>query len=128
MKEVKLSYVTITYKAPIVYRRYTKSIVMGPEEILECTKITNDLTGLKPYLALVDTRIQILLTPEGHKISAELQQKIKSVAQAVLVRSLGERLVIKAFIEASKPSYPINAFTDENEAVVWLMKQWKERD
>jgi hypothetical protein len=127
MKEIKLSYVTIVYKEPIIYRRYTKSVIMGPEEILECTEATNNLTNLKPYLALVDTRIQINLTPEGHKISIELQQKIKTVAQAVLVNGVGERLVVKAFTAVSKPPYPMEVFTDEDKAVEWLMKQWEAR-
>lgn len=127
MEEIKLSYVTIEYKEPIVYRRYTKSVVMGPQEILECTEATNKLTNFKPYLAMVDTRIQINLTPAGHKISEELQKKIKAVAQAVLVNSVGERLVVKAFTEVSKPPYPIEVFTDEVKAVAWLMKQWEAR-
>ncbi len=128
MKEVKLEYVIISYKAPIIYRRYTKSIIMGPKEILECTEITNDFTNLKPYLAFVDTRIQINLTSEGHRISIELQKKIKAVAQAVLVNRVGERLVVKAFTEVSKPPYPMEVFTEEDKAVEWLMKQWETRN
>ena len=127
MKEVKLSYVTIVYKEPIIYRRYTRSVIMGPKEIIECTEATNKLTNLKPYLAMVDTRVQIDLTPEGHKTSIELQQKIKTVAQAVLVNRVGERLVVKAFTEVSKPPYPMEVFTDEDKAVAWLMKQWEAR-
>lgn len=128
MKEIKLSYVTIVYKEPIIYRWYTKPVIMGPKEILECTEATNKLTDHKPYVALVDTRIQIDLTPEGHKISIELQQKIKAVAQAVLVNRVGERLVVKAFTEVSKPPYPIEVFTEEDKAIAWLMKQWEARN
>lgn len=127
MEEIKLSYVTITYKEPIIYRRYTKSVLMGAKEIIECTEATNKLTNLKPYVAMVDTRIQIDLTPDGHKISIELQKNIKAVAQAVLVNRVGERLVVKAFTEVSKPPYPMEVFTEEDKAIEWLMKQWASR-
>lgn len=127
MEEVKLSYVIIGYEEPVIYRRYTRPTVLSGEQVIECAEITNRLTGNKPYVVLADTRTQIDLTPEAHKVSVKLQQEIKATAQAVLVNWVGQRLVVNAFMEISKPPYPMKAFTDEKEAIKWLMKQWKKR-
>lgn len=127
MDKVDFGYVTIEYQEPILYRRYTKSVVLDSKEIEESIIATEKLSNHKPYLALVDTRVLVDITPEGRKTGKDIQHSENVIALAVLVKWLGQRLTVKVVADLDKPPYPMEVFTDEDKAIKWLLEQKQKR-
>lgn len=119
MHEIKLDYLTIEYKEPIVYHHYTRSVVIDRQKIQEINDADEKLTQGKPYLLLSDARAQIEITPEGNEA---VMWTGNIIANAVVVKWLAQRLVAKVFSEFNKPPHPFAIFTDEAEAVKWLLQ------
>ena len=43
--------------------------------------------------------------------------------QAILLNSLGHRILANFVVKIIKPKYPIKIFTDKTEAINWLLQQ-----
>lgn len=125
MEEIKFDYLTIQYEAPFVYHRYTKSIMIDVEKIKEIIDADEKLSKGKPYLLLSDTRMQIEMSPDAYKEVQEDLRTGKIIANAVVVKWLAQRLVAKVFSDVNKPIHPFEVFSDEAEAVKWLLAQEK---
>jgi hypothetical protein len=123
MNEIKLPYATLTYKEPIVFIRYKDNTLLDTKEINEIFKACHTLTGNEPYLIFADLTNFVDSTNEANKASVDKENIANLVASATLVKLLGQRLQANAFLEVNKPPYPMQVFTDKDEAVKWLLEQ-----
>ncbi|UKN01129.1 hypothetical protein K6119_15475 [Paracrocinitomix mangrovi] len=82
-------------------------------------KIANQLCGDKQYKILVDTRNN-LTTPsmEAKKKIADVNMKLK---EAIIVESLGNRIIINVYRKLIDTRYPSKVFKDEEKAIEWLL-------
>ena len=125
MKEVKLSFATLTYKEPIIFIKYRDNVKLDTKEIHELMDGCNTLSGNKPYLLLVDITNFVDITPEGSAASVDKKITGNIIASAPLVKKLGQRLMSNVFLEVSRPPYPMRVFNDEKKAIKWLLEQHK---
>ncbi|HXB13525.1 MAG TPA: hypothetical protein VNZ45_16170 [Bacteroidia bacterium] len=124
MSEIKLPYAIIEYKEPIVYLRLTKAFTWGAEEIIEYQEAVDKLRGGKRHVLFTDARVSADLSDEAREIAAK--NKV-IVANAVLVKWLAQRLIANVLTQVNKPSYPIQVFNEQGNAIKWLMGQWSKR-
>jgi hypothetical protein len=125
MNEIELEYVSVIYQKPIIYLRFKRHIVLGAKEILEIGEAGRKLSNSKHRLVLTDARIPVDISPEGAKAGSNPKNIADVVANAVLIRWLGQRLIANVFITINKPPYPTRVFTDEAKAVKWLLEKYK---
>jgi len=123
MTKIKLPFVTIEYKEPITYLRFEENVLLDAQKV----KVTGDacleITGGARYLMLTDATGTLDVTPEGRKTAAESKNSGNIIAHAVIVKRLGQRLIANVYEEVNKPSYPVKVFTEEEEAITWLLEQ-----
>ena len=125
MKELLLSFATLTYEEPIIYVRYRDNIKLDVKEIRELMNGCNTLSNNKPFLLLTDITNFVDITPEGNTASVDKKITGNIIAASPLVKKLGQRLMSNVFLEINKPPYAMRVFNDEKKAVKWLLEQHK---
>jgi hypothetical protein len=121
MEQIELEYVTIRYKAPIVYLTFKPGAELGFPEIEELTSYAEKLSANKPYLVLSDARAHVKVTPEGKKHSADAKYSRLQNGTAVIVKNTIYQLAANFFIGIQKPEFPFSVFTEEQKAIDWLL-------
>lgn len=121
MSSLKLSYVTIQYKEPIVYLTFKAGAELGFPELQELVAHAEKLSGYKNYVVLSDAREKVSVTPAGKNYSAETKNSPLQKGTAVLVRNEVLKLATNFFFGLKNPEYPFCAFTDEAKAKEWLL-------
>lgn len=107
----------------ILFFRVKQDIEVDVKEIQEMIVYAQKVMGEKKHLAVVDFGSSLGSTSEARAIYAnDPYIRRFRIADAFLVRSLGVRLVANFFIQVTKPKVKTRLFTDEQQAVVWLMQ------
>ncbi len=120
MHEIKLSYVTIRYEAPIVYFYYAEGSELGFPEIRELIGYAEKLSRGKPYVTFSDVRVNMNITEQGKKYLSDPENMKLFRGTAALVNNSMYSFAANFMNLFDKKSYPFKAFTDEAEAVEWL--------
>ncbi len=121
MDEIKLSYVTITYEAPIVYFVYNEGAELGFPEIRELIFYAEKISNYKPYVTFSDVRINMNITEEGKRFVANLNNMPLFRGTAALVKNDMYKYGANILQALGKKKYPFRAFTDKEEAIKWLL-------
>jgi len=119
MNKVTLPFMTFEYKKPIVYINFNQAVLVDEKMIMEMIEFRHKLVNNKPHLVLTTFNAAVEFTPEARKVGAT--NNPNSIAHAVVVKWLGQRLVTDSYKQIEKPSYPLGIFADENEAEKWLL-------
>jgi hypothetical protein len=128
MSIVKLPFVTLESKGAIVYLNFNKAVIIDDKQLRELIDIRNKLANYKPHLVLTVFNAVVDFTDEARKMAALEENTSTSIAHAVIVKRLGQRLVTAAYKQVDKPHYPLEVFTDEDKAVDWLLTHLPESD
>lgn len=116
--------VTVRLLAPtIVENIIHDNSEIDVEDIRQLKEINKKLTGGVNYAVLVSSGMMTSITPEARELSADKDFQQKTVAKALLIRSLGHRLVCRFYIKVNKPFIKTKIFSDRNEAIKWLKEQ-----
>jgi len=121
MSEIKLPYVTITYKEPIVYLIYEEDIELGFPEIKELISCAEKLSGYRPYVTLSDLRAGVKITNEGKRFVSDLRNMPYFKGTAALVKNSFYKYAIDILNSFHKQQYPFRVFTEKEEAISWLL-------
>jgi hypothetical protein len=121
VSEVELPYVKIRYKEPIVYFEYKADTELGFPEIRELISWAEKLSGNKPYLTYSDVRMNVNLTNEGKRIVEDPKNMPLFRGTAILVKNDLLKYAANFLSLFNKPQLPFKAFTDEKEAIDWLL-------
>ena len=82
------------------------------------------LTEGKKYLSLVLASKHTSITPAAQKRSMAKEKYEHVVAQAIVVKSLAQRILGNFMIKFIKYPMPCELFTSKEKAVQWLNKEW----
>jgi hypothetical protein len=121
MSEIELSYVTIKYKKPIVYFFYKEGTELGFPEIRELISYAEKLSSHKPYVTFSDVRVEMNITEEGKRVIADISNMPLFRGTAALVKNSVYKFGANFMSAFNKKGYPFRAFTDEREAIDWLL-------
>lgn len=91
-------------------------------DIIEIKEINKRLTGGKHYAVLVDSGMMTSITKEGRELSSSKDFQQQTTAKALLIRSLGHRIVGRFYIRVNKPHIRTKIFSDRDKAIQWLKR------
>ncbi|HWY97960.1 MAG TPA: hypothetical protein VNY36_02635, partial [Bacteroidia bacterium] len=80
------------------------------------------LSGGNPYVILSDARVNIDVTHEGRRLAGNAKAAPLHRGTAVLVKNTFYQVAANLFSKFDKPGYPYGVFTDEQEALNWLLQ------
>lgn len=118
----KLYYVSMYYEEPVVHFTFKEGAELGFPEIRELTACAEKLSGNKPYVVFSDARVNMSVTTEGRRVSADSKEAPLHRGSAVLVNNNMLKLAMNFFGNFKTPSFPFRAFTDKQKAIEWLLQ------
>ena len=117
------------------------SIELKDDGIMYCRTFVNDMynevdlarlrdkmeviSGGQPLLLLMEMKqFDLLLTKEARKFMGN-DEKLALImkADAVVIRSTSSKILYNLLVSVNPPKFPFKAFTEEKEAVAWLLNQ-----
>ncbi|MFT6210516.1 MAG: hypothetical protein ACJATE_001137 [Bacteroidia bacterium] len=117
------------------------SIELKDDGIMYCRAFVNDIynevdlaglldkmeviSGGEPLLLLMEMKqFELLLTKEARKFMGNDEKLVLiTKAEAVVIRSTSSKILYNLLVRVNAPKFPFKAFTEEREAVTWLLKQ-----
>ncbi len=78
--------------------------------------------GNKKYLFLVEAGLKSELNDDFIKSSAE--DNVHTIADAVIIKSMAQRIIANFYIKFNKPVNPTQIFPDAESAAFWLMSNF----
>ncbi len=91
------------------------------EDIADNLLVTRTITKAEPHLKVLDSRSKWKMTPEAEAIFKKEDTPEKTIARAVLTDSVADKIIQSFLLTLYKPSVPLKFFTDEADAVKWLL-------
>ena len=93
------------------------------EDVLEIKDANIKLSNGQAYAVLVDSGVYTTISKEARELLASKEFAQKTIAKALLVHSLGHRIVGRFYIRINKPYTTTKVFSDREEAINWLSIQ-----
>lgn len=125
MKTVNFDLAQLKYdeKLNVLFFRVKQDIEVDVKEIGEMLRYVEEFMGPKRHLCVVDFGTHVSSSSEARKLYADSPYiQNYRIADAFLVKSLALSLVANFFIQITKPKVKTRMFSDENQAVEWLLK------
>lgn len=97
------------------------------EHVWEVKKINTKLTKGEPYAFLAVKGEFSIVTKEAKDLLSSKEIIGNTVAKALLIQSLSDRIVANFYLKMSQPILKTKAFTNRDKAILWLKKQLHER-
>ena len=124
MMKIETITANVSLKGPnMVVVKYKPDARVGLKELLAIHEAEKKLTNEKKHLALLDARGFIYMSPEAKKFGASEKPGKYRKAAALLVDSLGVKILGNFYLNFNKPVVPTKMFSSEKKAIEWLMKQ-----
>ncbi|MBI2720739.1 MAG: hypothetical protein HYX39_01055 [Bacteroidetes bacterium] len=121
-KKIELSYATVELFKPTIIRiEITLDMVVTKAEAKELNDIMGQLTQEQavPYMLLAHENTQFDSSSRDYAASEEGSRYKK--AEALIIRTLTHRLLADLYLKINKPIKPCQTFTNEEDAVDWLL-------
>lgn len=74
------------------------------------------------YPLLIDADAFINVTPEARKLVRKLEPIVPISARAMIINSLGQRILVSFYIKVQKPLVPTKIFNNYEEGIQWLQE------
>ena len=98
---------------------------IGKNDILKIKEINEELTKGIPYGILVSAGEFSSITKEARELSSSKHFQKKTVAKAIIVASLGQRVVARFYVKVNKPHIRTKIFAERQPALEWLQQEMK---
>ena len=95
--------------------------IIDEEDALDNFLVIKNLSGGQKKLKLIDLRGKWEFTSKGKKATGKSTSAKTTIARAYIIDSFLTKLRMKFLVSAGEPKVPQMFFTDEKEAVSWLM-------
>ncbi len=128
VKIATLPYLTLEYKKPIVYLNFNKSVLIDKKMLVEMLEVRNKLVCHEKHLLLTTYNAVVDFTKEARELAAASEFAQTSIAHAVVIKRLGQRLVTSNYKQIEKPHYPLEIFSERGKALKWLSGFIREMD
>jgi hypothetical protein len=119
-KELKASVVMLRNDGIMEYS-IRPNLTMNVSDARDIVDATNELGGGKKYPLLINAGNFSLVDTEVRYYASSPEANRFTIASAILVRNIAQKLMGNAYIKFNKPPTPTRLFTDEQEAVRWLL-------
>ncbi len=122
LKIIDLGFATVSkLENSIIKIDMTSSSVIDLDECEKITEAIGNLTDKKPALILMIAGNTTNYTNKAREFSASEAGSIYTIADAMIVNNLAQKIMVSFYLKINKPIRPSKAFNSEVEAVQWLL-------
>jgi hypothetical protein len=91
-----------------------------PDDLWTLKHLNNQLSDVVPYCVLITSGHLASISKEAMELSASAEFAETTIAKALMVNSIGHRLVANFYVTVSKPRIRTKVFSDREKALEWL--------
>ncbi|EJF54581.1 hypothetical protein SapgrDRAFT_2932 [Saprospira grandis DSM 2844] len=106
----------------ILVQRLGQGAYLEAEDSLEWIEAAYQIRGSQPLYFLADMRGLRGQSKEARRISGERDPRLNIAAGAGLINNGASKILGNFMLSLNKISHPIRLFTNEREAVKWLLE------
>ncbi|MGZ3862763.1 MAG: DUF7793 family protein [Bacteroidia bacterium] len=121
MSYINLPYATLHYEDPIVYIVFREKAQLGFIEIRELNNWAEKLSNGRPYFTLSRVPMDLDITPMGKRLAGDIKEAPLCKGTAIVVKKDIVMYAANFFHAFKKTRFHFKAFTEEKEAVDWLL-------
>lgn len=97
-----------------------ENVILELKDMMDNHDAENEITGGKPHVILINTRLNSMSSDEARKFSSGDIPKKYRVAVAILFEGLPGRIGANSLIKNYQPKVPTQTFDNEQKAIEWL--------
>ena len=127
MGPVQTKTVKFSFDGKILLSEIIDNMEIDSDEAMENYEASMKLVGDRPYLSLVISAPYTTMTKEAREAINDPKYYTNAVAQAIVVKSLANRLMGNFLIRIYKQYCPHRLFNNKEEAIKWLNYQWEKQ-
>lgn len=122
LNSIKLDFATISMlESSIIKIDMSSGAVIDLDECVKITNAIGDLTDKKKALILMISGNTTSFTSEARAFSASEAGSIYTIADAMIVKNLAQKITVSFYLKINKPIRPSKAFNSESDAIKWLL-------
>jgi len=115
---------TIRILAPQIFENFVKDkAILDVDGVRAVKKANMELANGKPYAFLAAIGEFSEVTKAAKTLLSSKELSVNTVAKALLIQSLSDRIMVNFYMKINKPIVKTKAFTDRKLAIEWLKKQ-----
>lgn len=112
----------------IVHYTYLPNSEVDEKEHQRNHDALTELVGKEQkYPLLIDADAFINVTPEARKLIRNLESTVPISARAMIITSLGQRILTSFYIKVQKPIVPTKIFNNYEDGIQWLQENYPTR-
>lgn len=97
------------------------NVTIGVDECRTLNNAIGELSGSKESLVLMVPGNSTHFTSESRTFSASEEGLKYTIADAMVVNNLAQKLIVSFYLKVNKPPKPSKAFSTEEDAINWLL-------
>ena len=122
--EYKTEVITIRLiQSNIVENSISSHATLDVKDVWETKRINSELTKGQPYAYLATQGEFSAITKEAKILLASKKIVGNTVAKALLVQSLSDRIIANFYLTINRPIVTTKIFNDRSKAITWLRQQ-----
>jgi hypothetical protein len=125
MKEAFTETLHLTFDGKLLTCELISDMEVDVPQVIADHEASKKITEGKKFISLVLVSQDTSITSEAQKISMQKEKYTHVVAQAIVIRSLAQRILGNFMIKFRKYPVPCQLFNAREEAVEWLNDEWK---
>lgn len=116
--------ISFVWRSDNVLHYYIKeNAFITMDDIGEILEIVRDWGASNKYLHLFESGYNATVDTEVREWASSSNQNHYTVADAILVKNMAQRLIGNFYIRFNQPVKPTKLFTSKKEAIDWLLEQ-----
>lgn len=115
----------LSFDGKTLISEVTKDIKMDVPHVIENQQAAMALTDGKKFISLVLLTPDMSITFEAQKEALTKEKYKNTIAQAIVIHSLAQRILGNFMIKFIKFPCPCVLFSARDKALAWLEDQWK---
>ena len=114
----------LSFDGKTLISEVTKDIEMDVPHVIENQKAAMTLTDGKKFISLILLIPDLSITFEAQKQSIKKENYKNTIAQAIVIHSLAQRILGNFMIKFLKFPCPCVLFSTKEKAIAWLNEEW----
>lgn len=121
LKELSLDFAKIRFYVPdMVHVEVIGDYLITEKEVRVINDVLGDLNEGREMLTLISAEEVTQFDDSARVFSASAEGTMYTKAEAIVVKSLSQRLIANFYVKVNKPLKPSKVFNSEKEAIKWL--------
>lgn len=125
MKTLTTRTVKISFDGKMLISELIDNLEIDMNDVTENYEASVKLTGNNKYISLVIAAPYSSLSKEARTEANRVDNYRNTIAQAIIVKSLANRLMGNFLIKFYKPPCPCQIFNNTEKAKAWLEEEWE---